>query len=71
MGQKEASANHFMDERRTGSQALLVLPFGTGKIPSKTLLPEGAPDYVIFLIRGKMPTSCLWNNGGSRSSPVC
>lgn len=65
MGQKEASAKYFMDERRTESQALLLLPFGTGQTRSKILPSEGALDCVIFLIRGQASESCLRNNGGN------
>lgn len=68
MGHKEASAKYFMDEKRTESQALLLLPFGTGQILSKILPSEGALDCVIFLIRGQAPESCLRKR---RSSAVC
>lgn len=71
MGQKEASAKYFMDERRTESHALLLLPFGTGQAPSKILPLEEALDCFIFLIRGEVSESCLRTNGGSRSSAVC
>lgn len=52
MGQKEVSAKHSMDGRRTGSQALLVLPSELGKYRAKSL-SEGALDCVIFLTRGE------------------